>query len=163
MKASDQQVEAAYIQSTSLDDRILAETEARLSQARLRPARRPSTEEPDWPPNLADLHGSELSALMAYYTAMTSYGGYMLARSEVRKVAITYLKELAWSTAYLRDGENKVTDRRELANLDEEVQQLSIRALEVEADVRLLKTIVSGYEARYAAASREITRREGEK
>lgn len=114
---------------------------------------------PDWPMSLADLTGEELSEHMTYWAAQIAYCQFELARSDVERTAFEEQRSLAYTQAYLRGQNDKVTDRRENAHADKDVVEARQRFAIHDATFRMLQALLKGFEAKYAACSRELTRR----
>lgn len=116
-------------------------------------------EPPEWPLSLADLSGEELSEQLTYWAAQIAYVQFELARADVERIAFEEQRSLAYTKSYLRSEKTKVTDQRENANADAEVIDARLRFSIHDATFRMLQALLKGYEAKYAAASRELSRR----
>lgn len=116
----------------------------------------------DWPENLADLTGEELGEQLTYWTAQVAYVGFQVALMDVERKAYEVTAGIARTRAYLASPSDKVTDKREAANTSREVVEANERHVVFDAQYRMLAALHKGYEAKYAAASRELSRREQE-
>jgi len=115
--------------------------------------------EPHWPANMADLVDQELSHQLGWYAAQVAYAGYQVALADVERTSYEAEVKVNSTRCFLQATGN-VTERREAAKGNPAVIAAGERLDVHTARYKLLSAIFSGYEARYKALSRELTRRD---
>lgn len=124
----------------------------------------PESRELTLPQNLGDLSDGEISQHLAMWTNLIASASYReaiassnaVATAEEVKVRVRkYL--LAWPAD---DKKTTVTEREAKAHMEPEIRKLGVQKIHLETVERLLKAVLKGYEAKYAAISRELSRRE---
>ena len=124
----------------------------------------PEARELTLPQNLGSLADEEISQHLAMWTNLIASASYReaiassnaVATAEEVKVRVRkYL--LAWPA---EDKKTTVTEREAKAHMEPEIRRLVIQKIHLETVERLLKAVLKGYEAKYAAISRELSRRE---
>lgn len=135
---------------------------ARAQSLELPRSDRPESDDPEWPGSLADLSEDELGEQLTYWTAMTAYAGEHLAMADIERTAFERQRGAAWTKAFLRSTGDTVTERKALADNDPDVLNATQRHSIHDAQYKLLKALHEGYDKKYRAASRELTRRQNE-
>ena len=117
-----------------------------------------------WPNNLNDLQERELSELLTCLSGWQSYAGYQLAREETNKENLTESYDLKQKQATFNSEKDfdTVTEMKAAISQIPELVTLKKRIQFARAKVKLLSGLLSGYESKYAATSREISRRKSE-
>lgn len=115
---------------------------------------------PEWPKNLADVPMEVLGELLTYWSGVKAFLAWHSAVHDVEKKALTAQADFEWTKFYLGGTADKVTEKRELANASKDVVTNRRLALKHEAKHKLLEALFIGAEAKYAAVSRELSRRE---
>lgn len=135
-------------------------------RARLRlPAVSAPGNELAFPEDLSSLSPPALARHLTYWAAIASYaktksavldGAALLARTEYeREVDVRF-------TSYA-ETESKATLLKHRVGASRSVLNLKGRARQLEADAIVFRALVESYELRYAAVSRELTRRQTER
>lgn len=120
---------------------------------------RPSLDAPCWPEDLAHVEDHELSHQLAAWAGWASYAAYQAAIADVERTAVGRQVEVLKAKAYLGSSAGKVTDRRAEVKVNPEVAVADQYASEVNAVYHLVVALLNGYDMKYKAASREVTRR----
>jgi hypothetical protein len=116
-------------------------------------------EEPEWPGNLSDLTDEDLSNHLTYWSAMLSYVVFEVAREDVERKSFERQAHMEMTKAFMRCTAPTVTERKMQAELVPTYQELRQKYDIHDGMYRLLAALSQGYEQKYAAVSRELTRR----
>jgi len=117
-----------------------------------------------WPSNVADLTTVELAQHMTWWTAWSAYARYNLARAETNHEAFSTENRIAREVAIAKSkGDFKsVTELKASISQFPEMQRLEAKMLKAEAEKKLLKALLEGFEAKGKTISREVSRRSAE-
>ena len=117
-----------------------------------------------WPENLNDLRETELSELLTRLSGWQAYAGYQLAREETNKENLTesYDLKLKQATYNSKKDFDTVTETKAAISQMSDMVDLKKKIQFARAKVKLLSGLIAGYESKYAATSREISRRKSE-
>lgn len=122
---------------------------------------RPASTGVFWPSNVADLDSTELAQHLTHWSAWAGYSRFQLAIAETNFAAFT--EESAVNEQvfmYRSKGDYKtVTEMKASVAQRPEMQQLAAKVLRAEAEKKIIKALLEGYEMKYATISREISRR----
>ncbi len=112
-----------------------------------------------WPSDLSDLDSVSLSKHLTHWAAMTSHADFFAevvkgaAREAIAEAEVTF------DVQYALREERHVTDKRHNTGALRAVRNRKLRAVQLETDAAMWAAIVRTHERRYAAVSRELTRR----
>lgn len=146
------------------DSRTLQKAELQLVQLGLPIPNQPREKVLVWPENVADLDGPELANHLSWCAAWSSYARYQLARSETNYAAFQTELSVKESIAIVnsKGDHSSVTETKASVYQLPEIQRLKAKLLESEALKKMIKSLLDGYEMKYATISREISRRSHE-
>lgn len=136
-----------------------------LSRAHERGFRLPKRFEGDaeLPPDITTLSGSELMRWMTAFTSLVAYAATEEAQAagQARAMAARYKQGRAQRYIEMKSGGVKMTEKQLDYELDADDELVDYRKEEILSEnyARLVKAILSGYEAKYGLLSRELTRR----
>lgn len=120
---------------------------------------KPVHDAPEWPPNLADLSDEDLGEHMSYWAAMVAYASYHTAIQDADCKALELKRDRLYNETFVAVFEDNVTMAKAQADSDSSVVKASEEHLKADTRHRVLKAVLAGQEQRYAAVSREISRR----
>lgn len=129
-------------------ERALQNAKLRLERELPWPAR--PTGEVSWPEDLTLSDPETLGRTLGALAGWLAYAESELARCETQTLLLEYQRELERA---LFEGKKAEWEASAAA------RRLGVALLEWQSKARLLKGLIKGYEARYAAISRELTRR----
>lgn len=114
-----------------------------------------------WPGNVADLDSMELAAHLTHWSAWAGYARFQLAIAETNFAAFNAESSMNEQVFMFRSkGDYKtVTEMKASVAQRPEMQQLEAKVLKAEAEKKLIKALLEGYEMKYSTISREISRR----
>jgi len=115
----------------------------------------------EFPADLSTLCNEDLGHHLSYWAAMCAYAQQKVA---ILEGSLILSKEEADQECDLRiyskiKSGSKVTEAKVVVNATKVVRDLKRRISIIEADLKLLKSILIGYDLKNSAISREITRR----
>lgn len=122
-----------------------------------------SNKELTFPSDLSRLSDSELGQHLTYWCNMCAYahqkvavleGALVLARSEYEQEYDLRL--------YSKQG-SSMSERKVAVGASRTIRDMKTRLAVIEADLKILKAILIGYDLKNSAVSREITRRNNER
>lgn len=122
----------------------------------------PSTEL-SFPDDLSRLSDTEIGHHLSYWCNMCAYahqkvsvleGALVLARAEYEQEYDLRL--------YSKQG-SSVSERKIAVGASKKIREMKTRLAVIEADLKILKAILLGYDLKNSAVSREITRRNNER
>jgi len=145
------------------DSKTLRQAEKYVDNLRLPLPRKPGAEL-DWPDNLADLGERELGSILTLLSGWLSYAVYHLAREETNLENFTQGYDIKMKQHIYRSGNDYATVTGVKAAVGQlpEMIDLQRKIQRAKAKVTVISSLVRGYESKYAAASREISRRKSE-
>lgn len=121
------------------------------------------TQELTFPSDLSKITDDALGQHLSYWCSMCSYahqkvsileGAFVLARNE-------YDQEFDLRL-YNVPG-NSISERKLKVSASKRIREMKVRLHTIEADLKILKAVVLGYDLKNSAISREITRRNNER
>jgi hypothetical protein len=114
-----------------------------------------------WPENVADLESQELAAHLTHWSAWAGYARYQLAVAETNHTAFsTEFGVNEQVCLYKSKGDYKtVTELKASVHQLPKMQELRAKVLKAEAEKKIIKALLDGYEMKYSTISREISRR----
>jgi hypothetical protein len=114
-----------------------------------------------WPENVADLDSQELALHLTHWSAWAGYARFQLAIAETNFAAFTTEFNVSEQIFVHRSkGDYKtVTEMKAAFAQKPEMQQLEAKVLKAEAEKKIIKALLEGYEMKYSTISREISRR----
>lgn len=150
----------------TLEDVVDADVDAvrrkaeKLIEKRELPKPEKPTGEQRFPANLSDVHEANLADLLSYWASQVSYARYLLSivKSAYLKADAEY--DMAFDKKYLQATDKHVTDKRHNTGGLRYVRNKRKKAVELQQHVTVLNGLVDGYERKYQAVNREITRRQ---
>jgi len=125
----------------------------------------PPSAELIFPADLSSLHQDEIGEQLSYWASLCSYGHSKVAVLEgALIIARQQLDEEIYMRLYARQAhQGTATEKKAAVMATKAVRELSQKVATIEADLKVLKAVVMGYDMKNSAISREITRRHNEK
>lgn len=149
--------------SPSDTSRSLKKAEAKIDALGLPLPEKPESgeDDPKWPRNIADLSPDELAYHLTWWSGWSSYARHHLARAQTDFAAFKRDLKLETDTRVFKSvGDYKtVTECKASIAQRPDMIRMAIREQEAEAMVTMMKSLLEGYEDKYATTSREISRR----
>jgi hypothetical protein len=133
-----------------------------LSSLGLHAPAHPSTELV-FPNDLGKLSDDEVSAHLSYWASMTAYAHQKVSVLEGALVLAKSDYELEYDLRLYNKAGNSVSERKIGLGASKVLRQMKVRIAVIEADLKVLKSILVGYDLKNSAVSREITRRNNER
>lgn len=116
-----------------------------------------------FPSDLSKVHDQELGEHLAYWASMCSYAHQKLAVLEGSLIlAKQELEDEVNLRTYHRQDKSMV-ERKTAVQAMTVIRTLSRNVATIEADLKVIKSVVMGYDMKNSAISREITRRNSER
>lgn len=116
-----------------------------------------------YPSDLSILSEDELSRHLSYWSSMCGYAHQKVAILEGALVlAKTEYDQEYDLRLYNRQG-GSMTERKLGVSVSKTLREMKSRIATMEADLKVLKSVVVGYDLKNSAVSREITRRQHER
>ena len=116
-----------------------------------------------FPSDLSRVHDDELGEHLAYWASMCAYAHQKLA---VLEGALILTKQELEDETQLRlyhRQDKSMAERKTAVQAMNVVRELSRKVATIEADLKVMKSVVIGYDMKNSAISREITRRNNER
>lgn len=117
---------------------------------------------PDLPPDVTVINSRELMRLMTAYTGMLAYASSEEALAAGRAKSFAGRYKQARAQRYLEikfDGKRSEKHLEHELDADDDLNGYRKEELAAESYARLVRAILSGFEAKYNLLSRELTRR----
>jgi hypothetical protein len=147
------------------ESRSLMHAEAKIETLGLPRPKKPKLEEGDsvkWPSNIADLSTDQLAQHLTWWSGWSGYARYYLAKAETNYENFVAAYNLEISKGlYCSKGEySTLTEIK--ASIEQRPEMIKRKKViqRHKAQVTMLKSLLQGYEDKYATASREISRRD---
>ena len=119
----------------------------------------------EFPEDLSEIANEDLAMHLSYWSSMCSYAQQKVAVLEgtyvISKEKTEQEYDIRLYTA-IKKG-MKITEARAIVNASKIVRDMKTSVSTIEADLKVLKAVLSGYELKNHAISREITRRSNER
>lgn len=117
--------------------------------------------EPEWPQNVSDLTPEELTQHLTWWKGWTAHTRWHLARIEGNFIAAEEMyRKLTSELTYKSEGDyGTVTALKASVANAPEVLKARKKVLEAKVTVGLVRALLDGYEDKFIAISRELTRR----
>jgi hypothetical protein len=114
-----------------------------------------------WPADIGLLSPQELGEHLTWWSGWASYARYYLARAEVNVETSKEAYDLERSIRIFKSSGDyeKVTEVKAAIAQMPDMVNMKGRLLEAKAQQKLLRSLVEGYDAKYATISRELSRR----
>lgn len=118
-----------------------------------------------FPQDLSSIHHDDLGEHLSYWASMCAYGHSKVAVLEgAFIIAKQQLDEEVTLRLYSRQSyPETATEKKNAVMSMKAVRELTQKVATIEADLKVLKAVVMGYDMKNSAISREITRRHNEK
>lgn len=115
----------------------------------------------DWPGNIGDLESEQLAEHMTWWTGWAVYARYHLARAETNSEALKaeYKVRYNETLSVVEATYKTVAAAKSAVEKLPDMVRLSAKIQAADAIKRQVKSLLEGYEAKYAVVSREISRR----
>ena len=137
-------------------------SETLRTRRRLPEVRAPRKGDLEWPDCLADITNEDLAKHLTFWASWAAYAQTQVAVVDGALVVARSNYEMEFDVRYNSSDETKVSDKRHVVGSSKSVRTLKRRVARLEADLKLLKSLLAAYEMRYNASSRELTRRVSE-
>ncbi len=118
-----------------------------------------------FPEDLGEIVNEDLAMHLSYWSSMCSYAQQKVAVLEGTYVISKEKSDQEYDIrlyASIKKG-MKITEARAIVNASKTVRDMKANVSTIEADLKVLKAVLSGYELKNQAISREITRRSNER
>lgn len=115
-----------------------------------------------FPESLGDISADELGEHLSYWAAMASYSQFQVSILDGATTIASVEAEQEFDARYSMSTETTVTDRRHMTGASRAVRTKQKKAARLRADLKVLSALHWGYEKKYQAISRELTRRTSE-
>lgn len=116
-----------------------------------------------WPSTLGDLSEELLSRHLTYWSGLVGYAGYKVSILSGAAMIAQMEFEQEFDVRYTSSTDPLVTDKRHHVGASKAVRAKKRKACQLQADLKVLQSLLSSYEMKYAAVSRELTRRKNER
>ena len=113
----------------------------------------------EWPHNLSDLTDDQLANQLTYWAGIASYAAFHVAREDVERKSFERARSHAWTRALLSSDAGSVTEKKAYADTHPVVVEAEKSVAIHDSMYKMLKAVFEGYQSKYAAASRELSRR----
>jgi len=115
----------------------------------------------EWPDNIADLESQELALHLTTWSGWAGYARYYLAIAETNYAAFSKEHDVKEQIKLFKSkGDYKtVTEHKASVGQSRDMQEVKAKVLVAEAEKKLTKALLDGYEIKYSTISREISRR----
>lgn len=144
------------------DSLSLKAAEEVVSRLKLPLPRRPDmSDQADWPGSLGEIETSELVRLLTWCKGWAAHTRWHLARVEGNlEAAEEEYKSLTMSLTFKSEGDYRtVTELKASVANAPAVAKIRKRVLETKLTAKLVRSLLEGYEDKFEAVSRELTRR----
>ena len=138
-------------------------TEERIKMLELPLPERPIKDEesPVWPRSVSDLSPMQLAEHLTWWSGWASYARYYLgcAETDLAHFELTYETDFDLKIYELKKNYKTVTEAKAAVRSLDGLKSAKRKIIEAKALVVSLRSLLSGYEEKYATVSREISRR----
>ena len=115
------------------------------------------------PSDLSSLHDSELGQHLSYWASMSAYLHHKVAVLEGSLILTKQRLEDDTQVRIYSRQDKSMAERKVAVSSMRTIRELSERVATIEADLKVLKSVVNGYDMKNSAISREISRRSSER
>ena len=116
-----------------------------------------------FPSDLSKLHDAEIGRHLAYWASMCAYAHQKLAVLEGALILAKQELEDETQVRIYHRQDKSMAERKAAVSSMKVVRELSKQVATIEADLKVIKSVVMGYDMKNSAISREITRRTSER
>jgi len=116
-----------------------------------------------FPSDLSKVHDAELGHHLAYWASMCAYAHQKLAVLEGALVLAKQELEDETQVRIYHRQDKSMAERKVAVSSMKIIRDLSRQVATIEADLKVIKSVVMGYDMKNSAISREITRRSSER
>jgi len=118
----------------------------------------------EWPSNVGDLESDQLAEHMTWWTGWAVYARYHLARSETNVEALKAEHKIRVDDYLAKQGSTYKTlaEAKAAVGNKPDMTKLQVKIQAADAIKRQVRSLLEGYEAKYAVVSREISRRKAD-
>jgi len=116
-----------------------------------------------FPSDLGRLSDEEVSKHLSYWASMTAYAHQKVSVLEGALVIAKSEYELEYDLRLYNKPGSSVSERKIGLGASKVLREMKTRIAVIEADLKVLKSILIGYDLKNSAVSREITRRNNER
>lgn len=122
-----------------------------------------SSEQMTFPSDLSKIHDSELGVHLSYWASMCAYAHQKLAIMEGAYILSKQELEDEINIRIYHRQDKSMAERKVAVHAMTVIRDLSRKVATIEADLKVIKSVVIGYDMKNSAISREITRRNSER
>jgi len=115
-----------------------------------------------FPENIGKLSDDSLLHQMGYWAALVGYAQYQVAVFDSASTGAEALYEETFALKYRSSPDSSVTDKRHHSEADSAVRSAKAAYTQLRGDAKVLSALFKGYEQKYYALSRELTRRKSD-
>lgn len=116
-----------------------------------------------FPSDLSKLSDTDIAQHLSYWASMTAYAHQKVAVLEGALVHAKNEYEQEYDLRLYNRSGNSVSERKIALGASKLLRAMKVRVTTIEADLKVLKSILIGYDLKNSAVSREITRRHNER
>lgn len=125
--------------------------------------RRPEGEDLPFPADLSRCSDDEIGQLLTYWASMSAYANQKVSILEGALIRAKCEHDQEYDLRLYSCNKASVAERKITVLASRKVRALKVRVATIEADLKVLKGILIGYDLKNSAVSREITRRNNER
>jgi hypothetical protein len=143
------------------DSKTFKKASSYLDELGLPRPEKPRSPDLTWPDNVADLESQELAQHLTVWSAWSGYARYHLAIAETNYAAFSKEHDVTEQVRLFKSkGDYKtVTEHKASVGQSKDMQELKAKVLVAEAEKKMIKALLDGYELKHSTVSREISRR----
>lgn len=116
-----------------------------------------------FPSDLSRLSDTEIAQHLSYWASMTAYAHQKVAVLEGAFIHAKSEYEQEYDLRLYNKTGTSVSERKIALGASKVLREMKVRVTTIEADLKVLKSILIGYDLKNSAISREITRRHNER
>lgn len=117
----------------------------------------------EFPSDLGDVSTEELADHLGYWSSMAAYCRYKLAIMDSTASRAEVEANQEFDSRYSIATDKTVTDKKHNTGALRSVQSRQTKAVKFRGDATILAALLDGYEKKYHAVSRELSRRVSER
>ncbi len=116
-----------------------------------------------FPSDLSRLSDTEIAQHLSYWASMTAYAHQKVAVLEGALIHAKGEYEQEYDLRLYNKSGSSISERKIALGASKMLRAMKVRITTIEADLKVLKSILIGYDLKNSAVSREITRRHNER
>jgi len=116
-----------------------------------------------FPSDLSRLSDQEIAEHLSYWASMTAYAHQKVAVLEGALIHAKNEYDQEYDLRLYNKQGSSISERKIALGASKMLRAMKVRVTTIEADLKVLKSILIGYDLKNSAISREITRRHNER